>query len=92
MAITATAEQIQARIDSLEKAIAAGVLIVQHGTSRIQYNSISDMLKALQRLESQLAQVNGETPRSRVNYIEQTSKGFGTTDNDDTDTGFGVLN
>lgn len=85
MPSTATAAQIQARIDSLEKAIAAGVLIVQHGTSRIQYQSLNEMLRALARLESQLAELNGETPRSRVNYIEQTSKGIGMSPDDPND-------
>lgn len=78
-----TADQLQARIDSLETAIASGALIVQHGTSRIQYRSISDMLKAIQRLQAQLDALNGVTPRPRVNYIEQSTKGFGTTTVDD---------
>jgi chemotaxis response regulator CheB len=81
----ATAAQIQARIDSLEKAIAAGVLIVQHGTSRVQYQSLNDMLRALARLEAQLAEANDETPRSKVNYVEQTSKGLGVSPNDPND-------
>lgn len=72
-----TADQIQARIDALQKSRDAGVLIVQHGTDRIQYQSFLDMQRALTSLKAQLVAVSGATPRSHVNYIEQRSKGFG---------------
>jgi hypothetical protein len=78
MALTAT--QIQARIDSLQSAMNAGVLIVQHGTTRTQFQSYDAMAKALSSLKAQLDAANGTTPRSRVNYIKQTNKGFGTID------------
>jgi uncharacterized protein YbjT (DUF2867 family) len=74
MALTAT--QIQARIDSLQAAMNAGVLVVQHGTDRVQYQSYSDMARALNSLKAQLDEANGITPRARVNYIRQSNKGF----------------
>lgn len=76
MASSRTADEVQAQIDSLRKAIGAGVLIVQHGTDRVQYQTIGDMRKALQLLLAELDSING-TSRSRVNYIKQKSKGYG---------------
>lgn len=72
-----TAAQIQTRIDELQAAMSAGVLIVGHGTDKVQYQTYSDMGRALNSLKAQLAAANGSTPRSRVNYITQESKGFG---------------
>lgn len=73
----ADAATLQTQIDNLQAAIASGVLVVQHGTDRVQYQSYASMKAALQSLQAQLAEANGDTPRSRVNYIEQKSKGFG---------------
>ena len=72
-----TASQIQIRIDTLQAAMAAGVLIVGSGTDKVQYQSYSDMAKALNSLKAQLAAANGTAPRSRLNYVTQKSKGFG---------------
>lgn len=71
-----TADQLQTRIDTLQAARDAGVLRVRHGVDYVDYKSSDDMDTTLARLKSQLATVNG-TKSSNVNYIEQTSKGFG---------------
>jgi len=71
-----TADQIQVQIDSLQRAMSAGVLIVGSGTDKVQYQTYSDMARAMQTLQAQLAAANGTPPRSRLNYIRQNSKGF----------------
>lgn len=75
MALTAT--EIQARIDALQKSRDAGVLNVRHGADSVTYQSLSQMDKVLARLKAELASVNGTTPRSKLNYLRQESKGYG---------------
>jgi len=70
-----TADQIQAKIDTLQAARDAGVLRVRHGTDYVDYKSSTEMDVTISRLKSQLDEVNG-AKRSNVNYIEQRSKGF----------------
>lgn len=70
-----TAEQLQARIDALRKAVDSGVLMVRHGDESTQFRSLSEMEKILARLEGELAAANG-TPKTRVRYIEQGDKGY----------------
>lgn len=82
-----TAAQIQARIDTLQAARDSGVLSVGHGVDKVVYQSPRDMDRTLAKLKADLAAANGETPRPRVNYLEQTSKGFGCFP--DTDAGYG---
>lgn len=72
-----SAATIQARIDALQAARDSGIQSVGHGVDKITYQSPADMDRVLARLKSDLAVALGETPRPRVNYIEQTSKGFG---------------
>ena len=71
-----TAEQLQTRIDALQTAMDAGVMRVRHGMDFVDYQSVDQMAKALARLKARLDTANG-TPRAKVNYIEQRSKGFG---------------
>lgn len=75
MALTAT--QIQARIDALQTARDAGVLRVRHGDTQTEFRSLDEMDRILASLKRDLAAANGTSPKSRVNYIEQTSKGYG---------------
>jgi hypothetical protein len=75
--MTATADDIQARIDALQKARDAGVLEIRHGMDITTFRSHQEMNAVLQSLKAQLAAIQGVTPRSRVNYIEQRSAGFG---------------
>ncbi len=73
MSLTAT--QIQARIDAIRKARDTGVLIVRHGDTSTQFRSLAEMDQIISSLQRELNGVNG-TAKSRVNYIEQRTKGY----------------
>jgi hypothetical protein len=71
-----TADQIQARIDTLQAARDSGVLMVRHGLDYVTYKSTVEMDQTLKRLKAQLAAVLG-TAKPRVNYTVQKTKGYG---------------
>lgn len=73
----ATAAEIQASINNLQAARDSGVLRVKHGLDEVIYQSPESMDKAIARLKGELIIAQGGTPRSKVGYITQTSKGFG---------------
>ena len=72
-----SASDLQGRINALQQARDAGVLQVRHGNDQTIFRSLAEMDATLARLKAQLDSVNGTTPRSRVNYLRQDSKGFG---------------
>ena len=71
-----TASQIQARIDSLQKARDTGVRSIRHGDTSTEWRDLDDLNRIISDLRAQLATVE-ETPRVRVNYIEQSGRGYG---------------
>lgn len=72
-----TAGQIQARIDSIQTAIASGVLIARHGDTSTQFRDLDDMNSILAQLQAQLADAQGVTRKRRVSYVKQSTKGYG---------------
>lgn len=73
MSLTAT--QIQARLDAIRKARDTGALIVRHGDTSTQFRSLAEMDQIIASLQRELDNANG-VKRSRINYIEQQSKGY----------------
>jgi hypothetical protein len=71
-----TAAQVQARLDAIRKARDSGVLLVRHGDTSTQFRSLAEMDQIIASLQRELDGLNGVT-RSRVNYIEQKTKGYG---------------
>ena len=71
----ATLEQLQARLEALDVAIASGVLRVEHNGRSVTYQSLADLLRARALVESQIAELNG-TSRRRVRYAYQSDKGL----------------
>lgn len=72
-----TADQITAKLIKIRAARDGGVLIIGHGADRVQFQSFEAMDKIIASLQAELDGLNGVTARPRLNYIEQTSKGFG---------------
>jgi len=62
---------IQARISTLEAALASGVLTVRHGDTTTTFRSAAEILLAIDRLEKQLT-----GPRTGPRYVQQSSKGL----------------
>lgn len=73
-----TALQLAAKIKAISDARDTGVLFVRNGDSQTHFRSLVEMDSIIANLKQQLATLNGSTPRRRVRYIEQRSKGFGT--------------
>lgn len=71
-----TEAEITASLRTLYTMRNSGVLIVRHGDTSTQFNSISEMNKAIKDLEGQLNTAQGKV-RSRVSYIRQSRKGYG---------------
>jgi len=71
-----TALQIQARIDALQKARDTGVQRIRHGETITEWRTLAEVNQIIADLKAQLAGVQ-ETPRARVNYIQQDSRGYG---------------
>jgi hypothetical protein len=72
-----TADQIQARIDTLQSYRDAGVTRVRHGNDETFFQSLEAMDRTLANLKAALVVAQGGTPRPRVGYVTQTDKGFG---------------
>lgn len=72
----ATVEELQARLDALEKARDAGVLMVRHGDTSTQFRTLDEMNRIIADLKRQINKLNGVI-RSRVNYVRQGTKGYG---------------
>ncbi|ESY72069.1 hypothetical protein X740_33570 [Mesorhizobium sp. LNHC221B00] len=53
----------QTQIDALKNAIASGVLTFKHGETLTQYQSLSEMRKALKEMQSE---VDGSQPPRRT--------------------------
>lgn len=66
---------LQARLEQLEASIASGVLTVRHGETSTTFRSMSEMLKAKELLEGQIADAEG-TKRTRIRYAYQSGKGL----------------
>lgn len=62
-------------IDKLSAAIASGVQTVEFADKRITYNSISEMMRARQMMQSELATTNAGRVPVRVTRV-QFSKGM----------------
>ena len=70
-----SAAQVQADIDLLRSRMAKGILRVRHGDTETTYVDTASMLRAIQVLEAELAEL--DTTRPRVLRFS-TSKGFNT--------------
>lgn len=76
-----TIDQINTSLTRLYKMRDSGVLIVRHGDTSTQFQSMTDLQKAIVRLESQLNRGLG-VKRSHVTYIRQRSRGYGSNGED----------
>ena len=63
---------MQTDIDRLEKAIARGVKTVQYTDHSVTYQSIDDMLKALQYAKQQLAAAGSKQPPSTLAIFDRS--------------------
>lgn len=66
--MTATTQELQARLDALDEVIASGALTVEYQGKKTTYRSHDDLLKARQMIVNQMAA--GGTPTSRATYCE----------------------
>lgn len=66
---------IEARIESLKRALSSGVLMVKHGDTTTEYRSIADILTAIEYQLGLLSRLDS-TPRTRVRYPIQLTKGL----------------
>lgn len=64
-----------ARVDSLERAVSSGTLVVRHGDTSVTYRSMSDLMQALAYAKGQVDKLNGTSGR-KPNYVEQRTKGL----------------
>lgn len=71
-----TESEITAQIALLEKMASSGVLIVRHGDTSTQFQTMDALLKRIRILKGMLGVAQGRN-RSRVSYISQRSKGYG---------------
>lgn len=62
----AATTKLEAQRDALKDAINSGALSIQHGGKRIQYRALSDMMRALDEIEREIA----GTKRKRVIYAD----------------------
>jgi len=73
--MTMTLDELEAQRDAIRRAIRSGVLRVRHGDKEVEYRSVADLQKALDDVQSQIADVGG-TRRSRFRY-HKTCKALG---------------
>jgi len=66
---------LQARLETIDAAIASGVLTVRHGETSTTFRSMSEMLAARALLVKQIAELEGTT-RTRIRYAYQSGKGL----------------
>lgn len=71
----ATLETLQARLESLDAAIASGVLTVRHGETTTTFRSMAELLQARAHIQSQIDALQG-TSRTRLRYAYQSGKGL----------------
>lgn len=67
----ATTSELQARLDAIETAIAAGALSVTHDGKKVDYRSLDEMERIAARIRSQ---IGSQTPVSR--YVLHSTKGL----------------
>ncbi len=72
----ATRAQLQAQLDAIQAAKNTGALRVRHGDEDTIFRSLDEMDRIIRDLQNQIAAIDGTPPRSKVNYIEQTSRGL----------------
>lgn len=72
--MTTTAE-LQTRLDALKKARDTGVLTAKQGDNLTTFRSLSEIERTIAALEAEIASASG-TPRRRVRYAYQSSKGL----------------
>ena len=73
--MAATLEQLEARRDALDKAIASGVLTIRHGDEQTTFRSMSEMMQARAFVQSQIDELQGKK-RTRVRYAYQSGRGL----------------
>lgn len=71
----ASLETLQARLETLDAAIASGVLTVRHGDTTTTFRSMKEMMDARSLLVKQIADLEGTT-RTRLRYAYQSGKGL----------------
>jgi hypothetical protein len=64
----------QADLDSLEKALASGVLSVRHGDRMVTYDSVAALIQRIEYVKAALAQQSGNR-RTRI-FRTQYGKGL----------------
>lgn len=72
----ASEAEIQARIDSLEAAMAAGVTTVTHNGTTTTYRSVIEMQRVLSWLKGEKVKAAGSATRKRLRYLRQSGKGL----------------
>lgn len=65
--------EIQSRLSALTKARDSGVLRVRHGEEETLFRTLDEMNSIIAGLEAQLT---GRTPRKKLFYPRQDSKGY----------------
>ena len=65
----ATESELTTRKEALDKMIASGVLITQYQGDRIEFRSMSELLRARTQVERDLLTAPGKVPIRRVNVI-----------------------
>ena len=65
----ATETELTTRKEALDKMIASGVLITQYQGDRIEFRSMSELLRARTQVERDLLTAQGKVPIRRVNVI-----------------------
>ena len=65
----ATESELTTRKEALDKMIASGVLITQYQGDRIEFRSMSELLRARTQVERDLLTAQGKVPIRRVNVI-----------------------
>lgn len=64
-----TLDDMKAQRDELKEAINSGALSVKHGDKSVMYQNTAAMIKALRRLEAEIAKAEGRKPiRRRYAY------------------------
>ena len=67
-------EVLQARLAALRLALHSGVLLVRHGETSTTFRSSAELERAIRALELEITPLT--TPRRRVRYITQMTKGL----------------
>lgn len=70
-----TVQQLQAKLDAIQKARDAGVLMTRHGDTSLQFRSLDEMDRIISSLKQRIDAASGQR-KSRINYITQTGKGY----------------